>query len=118
MTAAPYRHDPHNPVSWAAKTAGVTSYDIGRRVVTRSGTGEWKLGPLQTWRNRTTAKSAVFGASGSPVGPTPGLTYRFSARAHDDAGQTGAWSAAARPVCPSTTGPRCCPTREPGRRRR
>ncbi|MDQ0933194.1 hypothetical protein [Streptomyces turgidiscabies] len=82
------------PVSWAAKTAGVTSYDIGWRVVTRSGTGEWKLGPLQTWRNRTTAKSAVFGASGSPVGPTPGLTYRFCARAHDDAGQTGAWSAA------------------------
>ena len=72
----------------------MTSYDIGRRVVTRSGTGEWKLGPLQTWRNRTTAKSAVFGASGSPVGPTPGLTYRFYARAHDDAGQTGAWSAA------------------------
>ncbi|MEW2113656.1 hypothetical protein AB0945_00385 [Streptomyces sp. NPDC005474] len=82
------------PVSWGAKTAGVTSYDIGWRVVTRSSTGVWKLGPLQTWRNRTTAKSAVFGASGSPVGPTPGLTYRFYARAHDDAGQTGAWSAA------------------------
>ncbi|MEU6227041.1 hypothetical protein [Streptomyces sp. NPDC047042] len=82
------------PVNWAAKTAGVTSYDVGWRVATRSGAGVWKLGPLQTWRNRTTAKSAVFGASGSPVKPAPGLTYRFYVRAHDDAGQTGAWSAA------------------------
>ena len=63
-------------------------------VATRSSAGVWKLGPLQTWRNRTTVKSAVFGASGSPVKPAPGLTYRFYARAHDDAGQTGAWSAA------------------------
>lgn len=89
------------PVSWAAKTAGVTSYDIGWRVATRSSTGVWKLGPLQAWRNRTTAKSAVFGASGSPARPTPGLTYRFYARAHDDAGQTGAWSAASATGVPA-----------------
>ncbi|OIJ68852.1 hypothetical protein [Streptomyces mangrovisoli] len=83
------------PVSWAAKTTGVTSYDIGWRVATRDSKGTWTLGPLQTWRTRTTAKSAVFGASGSPVAPKAGLTYRFYARAHDDAGQTGAWSAVA-----------------------
>ncbi|MFD8735668.1 hypothetical protein ACFV06_12155 [Streptomyces sp. NPDC059618] len=82
------------PVGWAAKTAGVTAYDIGWRVTTRSGTGAWTLGPLQTWRTRTTATSAVFGASGSPVTPKSGLTYRFYVRAHDDAGQTGPWSAA------------------------
>lgn len=83
------------PVGWTAKTAGVTSYDVGWKVATRSSTGEWKLGPLQTWRTRTTSKSAVFGSSGSPVTPKSGLTYRFYVRAHDDAGQTGAWSAAA-----------------------
>ncbi|WP_189785487.1 hypothetical protein [Streptomyces capitiformicae] len=83
------------PVSWTAKTAGVTSYDVGWKVATRSSTGVWTLGPLQTWRTGTTSKSAVFGSSGSPVTPKPGLTYRFYVRAHDDAGQTGAWSAAA-----------------------
>ncbi|MFJ5216268.1 hypothetical protein ACIP98_16285 [Streptomyces sp. NPDC088354] len=83
------------PVGWAAKTAGVTSYDIGWRVATRDSKGTWTLGPLQTWRTRTTGKSAGFGASGSLVTPKPGLTYRFYARAHDDAGQTGVWSAAA-----------------------
>ncbi|MFD7876499.1 hypothetical protein ACFV5G_20715 [Streptomyces sp. NPDC059766] len=83
------------PVGWAAKTVGVTSYDVGWRVATRSSTGVWTLGPLQTWRTRTTAKSATFGASGSPVTPKSGLTYRFYVRAHDDAGQTGQWSAAA-----------------------
>ncbi|MEY2242410.1 hypothetical protein AB8A21_05610 [Streptomyces sp. BF23-18] len=83
------------PVGWAAKTVGVTSYDVGWRVATRSSTGVWTLGSLQTWRTRTTAKSATFGASGSPVTPKSGLTYRFYVRAHDDAGQTGAWSTAA-----------------------
>ena len=83
------------PVGWAAKTAGVTSYDVGWKVTTRSSTGVWTSGPLQTWRTRTTSKSAVFGSSGSPVTPKPGLTYRFYVRAHDDAGQTGAWSTAA-----------------------
>ncbi|MGW3628921.1 hypothetical protein ACWD7F_01940 [Streptomyces sp. NPDC005122] len=82
------------PVGWAAKTVGVTSYDVGWRVATRGSTGVWTLGSLQTWHNRTTATSAVFGASGSPVTPKSGLTYRFYVRAHDDAGQTGAWSAA------------------------
>ncbi|MFJ7147544.1 hypothetical protein ACIQVT_04970 [Streptomyces sp. NPDC100445] len=83
------------PVGWTGKTAGVTSYDVGWKVATRSSTGGWTLGPLQTWKTGTTAKSAVFGSSGSPVTPKPGLTYRFYVRAHDDAGQTGAWSAAA-----------------------
>ncbi|MDT9699809.1 fibronectin type III domain-containing protein [Streptomyces sp. P17] len=83
------------PVSWTAKTAGVTSYDVGWKVATRSSTGVWTLGPLQTWRTSTISKSAVFGSSGSPVTPKPGLTYHFYVRAHDDAGQTGAWSAAA-----------------------
>ncbi|MEU3339197.1 hypothetical protein [Streptomyces sp. NPDC006668] len=83
------------PVSWSAKTAGVTSYDIGWRVATRDSAGVWKLGPFQTWRNGTTAGSAVFGKAGSPVKPVAGLTYRFYVRAHDDAGQTGAWSSAA-----------------------
>ncbi|MEU3514324.1 hypothetical protein ABZ770_03390 [Streptomyces sp. NPDC006654] len=82
------------PVSWAAKTAGVTSYDVGWRVATRGSTGAWTLGPLKTWRSRTTTKSGSFGSSGSPVTPQPGLTYRFSVRAHDDAGQTGPWTAA------------------------
>ncbi|MFF4500387.1 hypothetical protein [Streptomyces sp. NPDC001401] len=89
------------PVSWAAKTAGVTSYDVGWKVATRSSTGVWTLGPLQTWSSRTTAKSAVFGSSGSPVTPKPGLTYRFYVRAHDDAGQTGTWSAAAASGIPT-----------------
>ncbi|QIY97237.2 hypothetical protein HEP87_28670 [Streptomyces sp. S1D4-11] len=83
------------PVTWSAKTAGVKSYDIGWRVATRDSAGVWKLGPLQTWRTGTTAGSAVFGKAGSPVKPVPGLTYRFYVRAHDDAGQTGAWSKAA-----------------------
>ncbi|MET9909554.1 hypothetical protein ABZZ74_22595 [Streptomyces sp. NPDC006476] len=83
------------PVNWSAKTAGVTSYDIGWRVTTRDSAGVWKLGPLQTWRTGTTATSAIFGKAGSPVKPVAGLTYRFYVRAHDDAGQTGAWSAAA-----------------------
>ncbi|WP_326666461.1 hypothetical protein [Streptomyces canus] len=83
------------PVSWSAKTAGVKSYDIGWRVATRNSTGVWKLGSLQTWRTGTTATSAVFGKAGSPVKPVAGLTYRFYVRAHDDAGQTGAWSKAA-----------------------
>ncbi|MFI5676474.1 RHS repeat domain-containing protein [Streptomyces cellulosae] len=82
------------PVGWAAKTAGVTSYDVSWRVATRSSTGVWTLGSPQTWRSRTTTKSGSFGASGSPVTPKPGLTYRFYVRAHDDAGQTGPWSAA------------------------
>jgi hypothetical protein len=83
------------PVRWTGKTTGVTSYDVGWKVVTRNSTGAWTLGPLHTWRSRTTAKSAVFGSSGSlPVTPQPGLTYRFYVRAHDDAGQTGPWSAA------------------------
>ncbi|WP_405769488.1 hypothetical protein [Streptomyces sp. NBC_01538] len=86
----------------------MTSYDIGWRVVTRSGTGEWKLGPLQTWRNRTTAKSAVFGASGSPVGPTPDLTYRFYAAPTTTPVRPARGARRPRPVCPSTTGPRCC----------
>ncbi|KAB1987649.1 hypothetical protein [Streptomyces triticiradicis] len=89
------------PVGWAARTAGVTSYDIGWRVATRGSTGVWTLGPLQTWRTRTTARSAAFGASGSPVTPKSGLTYRFYVRAHDDAGQTGAWSAAAATGVPT-----------------
>ncbi|MFF2125537.1 hypothetical protein ACFVW1_09055, partial [Streptomyces olivochromogenes] len=80
------------PVTWSAKTAGVKSYDIGWRVATRDSAGVWKLGPLQTWRTGTTATSAVFGKAGSPVKPVAGLTYRFYVRAHDDAGQTGAWS--------------------------
>ncbi|MET9786754.1 hypothetical protein [Streptomyces canus] len=83
------------PVSWSAKTAGVKSYDIGWRVATRNSSGVWKLGSLQTWRTGTTATSAVFGKAGSPVKPVAGLTYRFYVRAHDDAGQTGAWSKAA-----------------------
>jgi hypothetical protein len=83
------------PVTWSAKTVGVKSYDIGWRVATRDSAGVWKLGPLQTWRTGTTAGSAVFGKAGSPVKPVPGLTYRFYVRAHDDAGQTGAWSTAA-----------------------
>lgn len=83
------------PVTWSAKTAGVKSYDIGWRVATRDSAGVWKLGPLQTWRTGTTATSAVFGKAGSPVKPVAGLTYRFYVRAHDDAGQTGAWSKAA-----------------------
>ncbi|MBK6012330.1 hypothetical protein [Streptomyces sp. MBT53] len=80
------------PVTWSAKTAGVKSYDIAWRVTTRNSAGAWTLGPLQTWRTATTATSATFGKSGSPVKPVPGVTYRFSVRAHDDAGQTGAWS--------------------------
>ncbi|MFD4506682.1 hypothetical protein [Streptomyces sp. NPDC058457] len=83
------------PVTWSAKTAGVKSYDIGWRVATRDSAGAWKLGPLHTWRTGTTAGSAVFGKAGSPVQPGAGLTYRFYVRAHDDAGQTGAWSKAA-----------------------
>ncbi|MDF3146320.1 hypothetical protein PBV88_35110, partial [Streptomyces sp. T21Q-yed] len=83
------------PVAWSAKTAGVKSYDVGWRVATRDSAGVWKLGPLHTWRTSTTATSAVFGKAGSPVTPGPGLTYRFYARAHDDAGQTGSWSRAA-----------------------
>lgn len=83
------------PVTWSAKTVGVKSYDIGWRVATRDSAGVWKLGSLQTWRTGTTAGSAVFGKAGSPVKPVPGLTYRFYVRAHDDAGQTGAWSTAA-----------------------
>lgn len=83
------------PVTWSAKTAGVKSYDIGWRVATRDSAGVWKLGPLQTWRTGTTATSAVFGKAGSPAKPVAGLTYRFYVRAHDDAGQTGAWSKAA-----------------------
>ncbi|MEU6194433.1 hypothetical protein [Streptomyces sp. NPDC047061] len=83
------------PVTWSAKTAGVTSYDVGWRVATRDSAGTWKLGPLHTWRTATTAGSAVFGKGGSPVQPGAGLTYRFYVRAHDDAGQTGAWSKAA-----------------------
>jgi len=83
------------PVSWSAKTAGVKSYDIGWRVATRDSAGVWKLGAIQTWRNGTAATSAVFGKAGSPVKPVAGLTYRFYVRAHDDAGQTGAWSKAA-----------------------
>ncbi|MET8953616.1 hypothetical protein [Streptomyces sp. NPDC004533] len=83
------------PVTWSAKTAGVTSYDIGWRVATRTSGGVWKLGSLQTWRTGTTATSAVFGKAGSPVKPVAGLTYRFYVRAHDDAGQTGSWSTAA-----------------------
>jgi hypothetical protein len=83
------------PVTWSAKTAGVKSYDIGWRVATRDSAGVWKLGPLQTWRTGTTATTAVFGKAGSPVKPVSGLTYRFYVRAHDDAGQTGAWSKAA-----------------------
>ncbi|MGW3450519.1 hypothetical protein [Streptomyces sp. NPDC001076] len=83
------------PVTWSAKTAGVKAYDIGWRVATRDGSGAWKLGPLHTWRTGTTATSAVFGKAGSPVRPGAGLTYRFYVRAHDDAGQTGAWSTAA-----------------------
>ncbi|MFD4598258.1 hypothetical protein ACFWPQ_09480 [Streptomyces sp. NPDC058464] len=83
------------PVTWSAKTAGVTSYDVGWRVATRDSAGTWKLGPLHTWRTATTAGSAVFGKAGSPVQPGAGLTYRFYVRAHDDAGQTGAWSKAA-----------------------
>ncbi|MFD9276534.1 hypothetical protein ACFWD7_04510 [Streptomyces mirabilis] len=82
------------PVTWSAKTAGVKSYDIGWRVATRDSAGVWKLGPLQTWRTGTTVTSAVFGKAGSPVKPVAGLTYRFYVRAHDDAGQTGAWSKA------------------------
>jgi len=71
----------------------VKSYDIAWRVTTRNSAGARTLGPLQTWRTATTATSAVFGRSGSPVKPVPGVTYRFSVRAHDDdAGQTGAWS--------------------------
>ncbi|XUL89292.1 hypothetical protein ACQ86D_23815 [Streptomyces galilaeus] len=80
------------PVTWAAKTAGVKSYDIAWRVTTRNGAGAWTLGPLQTWRTATTATSATFGKANSPIKPVPGVTYRFYVRAHDDAGQTGAWS--------------------------
>ncbi|WP_406457938.1 hypothetical protein OH768_27475 [Streptomyces sp. NBC_01622] len=80
------------PVTWSAKTAGVKSYDIAWRVTTRNSAGAWTLGPLQTWRTATTATSATFGKAGSPVKPVPGVTYRFYVRAHDDAGQTGAWS--------------------------
>ncbi|WP_262059451.1 hypothetical protein [Streptomyces sp. STR69] len=80
------------PVTWSAKTAGVKSYDIAWRVTTRNSAGAWTLGPLQTWRTATTATSAVFGKSNSPIKPVPGVTYRFYVRAHDDAGQTGAWS--------------------------
>ncbi|MGH1553565.1 hypothetical protein ACRAWF_21035 [Streptomyces sp. L7] len=80
------------PVTWAAKTAGVKSYDIAWRVTTRNSAGAWTLGPLQTWRTATTATSATFGRANSPIKPVPGVTYRFYVRAHDDAGQTGAWS--------------------------
>jgi len=73
----------------------VKSYDVGWRVATRDSAGVWKLGALQTWKTGTTATSAVFGKAGSPAKPVPGLTYRFYVRAHDDAGQTGAWSRAA-----------------------
>ncbi|MGW3243197.1 hypothetical protein [Streptomyces sp. NPDC001070] len=83
------------PVTWSATTPGVKSYDVAWKVATRSTTGVWKLGPLQTWRTGTTTTSAVFGKSGSPVKPVAGLTYRFYVRAHDDAGQTGPWSPAA-----------------------
>jgi hypothetical protein len=84
------------PVTWAAKTAGVKSYDVAWRVVTRSSsTGKWTTGALQTWHSGTTVTSGVFGKSGSPVKPGAGLTYRFYVRAHDDAGQTGPWSSAA-----------------------
>ncbi|MFJ9631586.1 hypothetical protein ACIRU8_28140 [Streptomyces sp. NPDC101175] len=83
------------PVTWSAKTAGVTSYDIGWRVTTRDSSGAWTLGPLRTWRTATTATSAAFGKADSPLKPVPGVTYRFFVRAHDDAGQTGAWSKAA-----------------------
>ena len=88
------------PVAWSAKTAGVTSYDVGWRVATRDSAGVWKLGPLQTWRTGTTARSALFGKAGSPVQPVAGLTYRFYVRAHDDAGQTGPWSRAANTGIP------------------
>jgi hypothetical protein len=49
-------------------------------------------GTFRAWRTDTTARSGVFGASGTPVPVAPGQTYQFQARSQKAASQQSGWS--------------------------
>jgi len=68
-------------VHWGGSDAcsGVATYDVEYNV----GGGAW-----QSWRTGTSNTSGTF----DPASPQYGQTYYFHARAHDIAGNTGAWS--------------------------
>ncbi|MEU0430675.1 hypothetical protein ABZ153_03315 [Streptomyces sp. NPDC006290] len=69
------------PINRAGRTAGVTSHDIAWPVATRDSKETWTLGPLQTWRTRTTAQSAsgpVIARQGSPTRETGAVGPEWS----------------------------------------
>ncbi|WP_344139713.1 hypothetical protein [Pedococcus bigeumensis] len=77
---------PTTTLTWTASDSGgsgLSTYDVRTRVASRSGV----LGGYQypaSWQKRTTRSLGVT--------PTGGSQYCFSVRAHDKAGNAGAWS--------------------------
>lgn len=72
-------------VTWQGSDSGsgVVSYDVEYQ---RVGASEW-----QRWLSATAVTEARFGVSGSPVALQAGDEWAFRVRAHDAAGNVGAW---------------------------
>ena len=70
-------------VSWGGTRA--TKWNVSYAVKTKSGS-TYSITAWKPWKTGTTAKSAVFGSSGSPETIVAGRTYHFRVQAYDSLG--------------------------------